>query len=121
MKAKELMTRAVISVDADAQVAAAIGLMLKYRVSGLPVVDENRRLVGIITEGDLLRRAEIDAERPAAWWKELLFGKNYAGREHAPSHPLRVASLMTPKVHCVGPEASLETVVGVMATFPRLQ
>ena len=58
MIAAEVMSRNVISVSPDATIAAAIRLMLDHQISGLPVVDAAGKLVGILTEGDLLRRAE---------------------------------------------------------------
>ena len=58
MKAGEVMTRNVVSIGTDASVAEMVKLMLDNRISGLPVVDDRGYLVGIVTEGDCLRRAE---------------------------------------------------------------
>ena len=56
MKAKDIMTSRVVSVEADTPILQAVRIMLQRRVSGLPVVDNDGHLVGIITEGDFLRR-----------------------------------------------------------------
>jgi CBS domain-containing protein len=63
VKAKEIMTSPVISIDLDATVAQAVQIMLQRRISGLPVVGQGGHLVGIVTEGDLLRRIETGTQR----------------------------------------------------------
>jgi len=57
VKAKDIMTSPVVSAELDATVIQAAQIMLQKRISGLPVVDKDGRLVGIVTEGDFLRRA----------------------------------------------------------------
>jgi len=57
MKAKDVMTSPVMTIEPDVDVLQAVRVMLQRRVSGLPVVDKNGRLVGVVTEGDFLRRA----------------------------------------------------------------
>lgn len=63
MKAMDIMTWPVISIEPEAPVQAAIIRMLKHRISALPVVDADGGLIGIVSEGDLLRRAEIGTQR----------------------------------------------------------
>jgi CBS domain-containing protein len=63
MKAKDVMTSPVVSVEPDATVLQAVRIMLQRRISGLPVIDKDGHLVGIVTEGDLLRRVETGTER----------------------------------------------------------
>ena len=117
MKAKDLMTREVISIGPQARLLEALSVMLKHQLSGLPVIDANGKLVGIVTEGDLLRRAETGTERQMPWWKTLLFGVDRAAREYTRSHALTVESLMTSEVHSVGADAALETVVETMERY----
>ncbi len=62
MKACEVMSTAVITVPAEAAIVEAAKVMLEHGVSGVPVVDNEGRLVGIVTEGDLFRRCEIGTE-----------------------------------------------------------
>lgn len=59
MHAGDIMTSTLVTVGPDDSIMHAIQAMLKRRISGLPVVDDTGALVGIITEGDLLRRAEL--------------------------------------------------------------
>ena len=68
MKAKDVMTSPVISVGPDASVLEAIRIMLQQRVSGLPVINKEGRVVGMITEGDLLRREETGTQRRRPRW-----------------------------------------------------
>ena len=72
MKASDVMAQHIVSVKPDSSVIVAAQLMLENRISGLPVIDSNRRLVGIVTEGDLLRRGEIATERRRSHWLEFL-------------------------------------------------
>jgi CBS domain-containing protein len=73
MNASDVMTRNVITVGRETSVADAIRLMLDNHFSGLPVLD-NGKIVGILTEGDLLRRSETATERHRPRWLEILMG-----------------------------------------------
>jgi len=74
MNAADIMTKPVISVAPEATIAEAARLMLQHRISGLPVTDKSSAVVGVVTEGDLLRRAELGTERHRPRWIELLVG-----------------------------------------------
>ena len=63
MNAKDVMTRDVVSIDPDSTVLQAARLMLQHHISGLPVIDGAGKLVGVLSEGDFLRRRETDTER----------------------------------------------------------
>ena len=64
MRAHQIMTRKVTTVSSDTSILDAANLMLQQRISGLPVVDKTGRLVGMVSEGDFVRRGEIGTERP---------------------------------------------------------
>ena len=66
MRAKDIMTANVISVSEDTPVHEVVGLLLKYRISALPVVDSARTVVGIVSEGDLIHQSAIGADPKAA-------------------------------------------------------
>ena len=74
MNASDVMTKGVITVEADATIMQAVRLMLQNRISGLPVVDTGGNLVGMVTEGDFLRRGELNTQRRRARWLEFLIG-----------------------------------------------
>ena len=74
MRAHQIMTRQVITVAAGAPIVGAANTMLQNHISGLPVVDETGKLVGIISQGDFIRRAEIGTQRKRGRWLKLLLG-----------------------------------------------
>src|SRR3954454_3702746 len=71
MKARDVMTEHVVTVAPDASIVEALQAMLQNRISGLPVVDKAGNLVGIVTEGDFLRRSETGTERRRPRWVEF--------------------------------------------------
>ena len=85
MKARDVMTPDVVSVDPNASVAEAAQIMLQRRISGLPVVDHAGELVGVITEGDFLRRAEMGTQRRRSRWIEILIGPGQLASEYVQS------------------------------------
>ena len=114
MKAKNLMTADVITVQESASVLEAIRLMLQHRISGLPVVDAAGTVVGMVTEGDFLRRAELGTERHAPRWIEFLAGPGRLADQYVHAKGRKVSDVMTSKVHVVDEEASLNEIVDVM-------
>ena len=109
----EVMSREVIAIRQDATLAKAVRLMVDARISGLPVVDEAGRLVGIVTEGDLLHRAETGTEKKGGWLANLFAAGTQAGR-YVQAHTRRVADLMTPEVLSVEEDTPLSEVVQLM-------
>jgi CBS domain-containing protein len=95
MKAADIMTSPVYTVAQDAKVAEAVRLMLQKHVSGLPVVDAAGKLVGMVTEGDFLRRSEIGTAKRRARWLELLLGPGAQAETYTHSHGRRVDEVMT--------------------------
>jgi len=114
MNASDVMTRDILSVRPDATVAEAIRTMLDNRISGLPVIDEAGRLVGILTEGDLLRRSETGTERQRARWLEILMGPGRLAGEYVRTHGRRVEGIMTRDLVSVTPDTPLREVVELM-------
>jgi CBS domain-containing protein len=114
MKAKDVMTRKVISVAPEASVLQAARLMLQHHVSGLPVLDKKGGLAGILSEGDFLRRRETKTERRRARWLEFLLGPGRIAADYAHSHGSKVAEVMSPDVKTVGEETPLEDIVQTM-------
>ena len=82
MQVRDVMTGNVISVKADESIVRAARLMLQNDISGLPVVDEDGDLVGMLTEGDFLRRREIGTERRRPKWLEFLLGPGRIAEEY---------------------------------------
>src|SRR5512135_2804447 len=114
MKAEEVMTRDVISIDPDATVLQAARLMLQHHISGLPVIDKSGSLVGVLSEGDFLRRRETRTERRRSRWLEFLMGPGKIAAEYSHSHGSKVAEVMTRDVHTVSEDTTLEDIVELM-------
>jgi CBS domain-containing protein len=114
MKAADVMTAHVISVAPDDSILRCVRLMLEYRISGLPVVDAKGNLVGVVTEGDFLRRTEAGTERKRPRWLEFITGPGRLADEYVRSHGRKVAEVMTPDPITVDEDAPVEDVVRLM-------
>ncbi len=114
MKTAEVMTRSVVTIAPNATIQDAIRLMLGQRISGLPVVDAAGRMVGILTEGDLLRRAETGTEPHHAGWLNFLRGPARAAEDFVRSHGRYVEEVMTRVVRTVEEDTPLDQVVDMM-------
>jgi CBS domain-containing protein len=114
MLAQDVMTRAVLTVGPDATLVEAANRMLDAHVSGLPVVDAGGRLVGILSEGDLLRRAETGTARRHSGWAELFLGPGRLAGEYVHAHARTVHDLMTETPLTVTEDTKLSDVVDLM-------
>ena len=114
MKAGDMMTRNVITIDADSTVAQAAQRMLDHRISGMPVVDDSGRVIGIISEGDLLHRAETGTERRKSWWLGLMAGSSSQADNFTREHGRTVRDVMSANVISVDENADLSEVVYLM-------
>jgi CBS domain-containing protein len=114
MKAEDVMTRDVISIDPDSTVLQAARLMLQHRISGLPVIDADGKLVGVLSEGDFLRRRETNTEKRRSRWLEFLMGPGRIAAEYTHSHGCKVSEAMTRNPQTVSETASLEDIVELM-------
>ena len=114
MRVKDIMTAKVISIGAEEPVLKAARLMLQNRISGLPVVDKDGELVGIVTEGDFLRRGELGTQRRRPKWLEFIVGPGKLAEEFTHSSGRKVEEIMTPNPRTVVEDDTLETVVDTM-------
>ena len=114
MLVENVMTRAVISVEPSASVAEAAELMLTHHISGLPVVTRDGRLVGIVSEGDFLRRGELGTERKRSRWLEFFASPGKIADEYVHSHGRKISEVMTAQVIAISGTASLDEVVETM-------
>lgn len=114
MKAKDVMTIKPAAVRAETTVSTAMQLMLERRVSGLPVTDAQGALVGIVTEGDFLRRGELGTEKHRRRWVELLSSPGKLASEYTQAHAQNVGEIMTTDVQTAAPDTALADVVEAM-------
>ena len=108
MKVADYMTRRVITVATDATVATAAHLMLDNRVSGLPVIDGTGRVVGMVTEHDLLRGRRNDGRPPGPHWMQLMIDGAELPEELERFQARKVEQVMTPDPIAVAPSTSIE-------------
>ena len=111
MRAHEIMSRHIITISADASVATAIRIMLSHHISGLPVIDAEGKLIGIISESDFLRRREIGTEKRRGRWLALLAGEEQEALDFARQHGRKESEIMSPRPITIGEDISLEQIV----------
>ena len=116
MRAIDVMTSHVVTATPQMTVQDVAKLMINNRISGIPIVDGDRQLVGIVTEGDLLRRAETGTERQRSRWSEWFSSNSRLVAEYIKSHSGRLADGMTRDVVGVSELATLGEIADLMET-----
>jgi CBS domain-containing protein len=114
MKASDVMTGPVVSVTPDTPIPDLINLMLRMHISGVPVTEADGTLAGIITEGDLVRRAELGTERKRGAWRAFFTGTATLAEEYVRAHGTKVRDAMTVGVVSVSPDTPLAEVADLM-------
>ena len=113
MKAADVMVSNVISVGSEASVQEVADLLLRNRISGVPVIGPQGELLGIVSEGDLMRRPEAGTERRYSWWLATLASSEGLASDYIKSHSRKVVDVMTRRVVTATPD----TPVGDIATL----
>jgi len=114
MRAHQIMTRPVFTVLPNATILEAANLMLRRHVSGLPVVDAAGKLVGIVSEGDFIRRSEIGTQRRRSRLLKLILGPGQAAADFVHERGCKISEIMTHDPVTVSEDTSLETIVALM-------
>jgi CBS domain-containing protein len=114
MKAQDVMTSPPITVRPDTPVTEIAVLLIERRISGVPVVDESGRIIGIVSEGDLLRRCEIGTDRQRSQWLELLVDRGAQAADFTKAHGLLARDVMTRDVVSVGPDEDLAEIATLL-------
>lgn len=114
MHAKDVMTGSVVCINVRDSIFDAAELLLGARVSAVPVVDDKNAVVGIVSEADLIRRAEIGTTARKGWLARLLDSDVSAANDFAAAHTRRVADVMTKEVVTAAPDATLRELVELM-------
>ena len=116
MRAMDMMTSEVITVGEDAKVQEAAKLMAEHGISAVPVVDRDKRVVGMVSEGDLLHRAETGTERRRSWWLEIMASTNQLAGEYVRSHSGSVKDVMKSDVISVTEETTVADIAILLET-----
>lgn len=117
MKANDVMTPNPVTVFETATLLEVVNLLLNLKISGLPVIDNNRYVTGVITEGDLLRRSEIGTEVKHSHWKEIFIKSSKLADEYIKSNGLHTKELMTTTPVTVNEFMDLDEVISLMENF----
>ncbi|MCP3463383.1 CBS domain-containing protein [Bradyrhizobium sp. CCGUVB23] len=114
MRAHQIMSRRVMTIRPNALIADAIKVMLAHHISGLPVVDSNGKLVGILCEGDFLRRTELGTEHAHNRLLTMLLGADRLAGEFVKEHGRKVEQVMTRQPATTSEEAPLKEIADLM-------
>jgi CBS domain-containing protein len=114
MRARDVMVSAVVTVPPETTVEGLARLMINLRISGVPVMNTDGILVGIVTEGDLLRRVETGTERHLPGWSESFSSNSRMAAEYVKSHAKRVADIMTREVVSIDEMATLAEIADLL-------
>lgn len=114
MNASDVMTRNVQSVSPDLSVEEVANFMLARRISAVPVLDGSGNLVGMVSEGDLMRRAELGTEKHRSWWLRLFVGTDYQAHEFVRTHGRKARDVMTRKVVTVTEDTPIADIVALL-------
>jgi CBS domain-containing protein len=106
------MTTNVVTVSPETDIAEAVRLMLERQISGVPVIDDSGRLVGILTEGDLMRRAELVTGRQS-WWINPISSPEQEAKAYVKAHGLKVKDVMTKEVVTINEQEPLDRIAMV--------
>ena len=117
MLVEQVMSSPVLSVAPTTSIDDAARLMLAHHISGLPVTTPDGVLVGIVSEGDFLRRGELGTKRKRSRWLEFFMSPGKAAEEYVQANTRRVGDVMTTEVATTRPDAPLEEVVEAMSRY----
>lgn len=114
MLARDVMTSPPITITPDTPVNEIAELLLNNRISAVPVLDAAGRIVGIVSEGDLLRRADADTERRRSGWLELLLDRNVTAADFVKTHGTHARDVMTQDVVTITPDTNLAEIASLL-------
>lgn len=112
--AADVMTIDVISVTPETPLREIAKLMCTKRISGVPVVDQENRIIGIVSEADLIGHVKIVGERRPSWWLSAFVHGSLLAREFAKTHGRTAGDVMTPDVITVAPTASVAEIATIL-------
>ncbi len=114
MRAHQIMTRPVISVTPETKIVDAANTMLQKHISGLPVVDASGKLVGIVSEGDFIRRSEIGTQRKRGRFLKFILGPGKEAADFVHEHGRKIGEIMSPQPLTITEDAPLDEIADLM-------
>lgn len=114
MFARDIMTTPVVTIRSAATVKELADLLLASHISGVPVVDKNGKVVGMVSEGDLIRRAELGTARQTPWWLRLIAGRESEAADFIQARASKVSEIMRSDIIAVTPQTTLSEVARIL-------
>ena len=113
MKARDVMVSPVITVDENSTVRDLVNVLVVNHISAVPVINSVGKVVGIVSEADLMHRTETGTERPTSWWLSLISGDQALAAEYVQSHARKVKDVMTTDVQTAEPDTPLVEIADI--------
>ena len=117
MLAKDVMTTAILTVTPDTDVGEIARTLLDAHISAVPVIADDGKLIGIVSEGDLMHRAEAETRRRPSWWLRLLATPEEPLQQYLREVGRRARDVMTRDVITVEPDTSLTEIAAVLEKY----
>lgn len=112
--ARDLMTPDVVTVPPETPVMAMARLLADRGISAVPVVDPQGKVLGIVTEADLIRRLAGEEDKPSSWFGSLFADPASQAERYARTHGVTAKDLMTEKVVSVAPDTTAAHIAQMM-------
>lgn len=119
MNASDIMTKTVITGKPETTVAQAADLMARHHISAIPVLDESDGVVGLVSEGDLMRRVEGANDRTRSWWLSLFADSQTSARDFVRERGQHLKDIMTTQVTTVSPETPVGEIARLLEKNPH--
>ena len=114
MKARDIMVSPVVTIGEDETVSGVAAILIAKHISAAPVVDQAGKMIGIVSEADLMHRHELGTERPTSWWLSFISGERALAAEYIQAHATKVTDVMTREVHTAYPETPLYEIADLL-------
>jgi CBS-domain-containing membrane protein len=114
MNASDVMVRDVVTVGPDEDVSKAVKLLVDHDISALPVIDSERRVIGVLSEADLIHRENIGTAKQRTWWLEAVTPASMLALDYAKSHGRKVSELMSEHVISADENTSLTDLANIL-------
>jgi CBS-domain-containing membrane protein len=114
MNASDVMVRDVVTVGPDEDVSKAVKLLVDHDISAFPVIDSERRVIGVLSEADLIHRENIGTAKHRTWWLEAVTPASMLALDYAKSHGRKVSELMSEHVISADENTSLSELANIL-------
>ncbi|MHB1219102.1 MAG: CBS domain-containing protein [Alphaproteobacteria bacterium] len=115
--ARDLMTRVVHAAKPETRVERLAAMMIKYGISAVPVIDKDRRIVGIVSEGDLFRRQELGTGKRRGGWLDILIGADRLARDYIVSCATTAKDVMSKRIVSATEDTPVSTIADMLESY----